>query len=111
MGKQGDDEMRTIRTRFDGKVFVPEEEADLSAGSKGLVVVKENMKEAKSKWKPPGPMEKEKYRRELQTYIDEHLPGTEIDEELLSIVGICPPMTDEEIKDEYYMHFLERDDD
>jgi len=73
--------------------------------------LKENVKEANSKWKPPGPMEREKYRRELQAYIDEHLPGTEIDEELLSIVGICPPMTDEEIKDEYYMHFLERDDD
>ena len=101
--------MRAIKTRFDGRVFVPEEEVDLEPGAEAVLAVDE-LKEARAKWKPPTAADRERFRRELQAYIDEHLPGTEIDEELLSIVGICPPLTDEEIKEEYYMHFLGRDD-
>ncbi len=104
--------MRTIQAVFDGRVFVPEEEVHLEKGVKATITLeKKHQQPSKEEWRPPTAEDRERFRQELQDYIDEHIPGTEINEDLLSIVGICPPMTDEEIKEEYYMHFLERDDD
>lgn len=103
--------MRALKAKFDGNVFVPDRKPDISRGAEAVVVVNDTAEKPKEEWKPPDAAEREKIRQELQAYIDEHLPGTKIDEWLVNLVGVVPPMTDEEIKDEYYMHFLERDDD
>lgn len=102
--------MKPILAVFDGKVFVPQGEVHLPKGARAIITPEEVGQPFWNGWKPPDAADRERFRQELQAYIDEHLPGTEISEELLSIVGICPPLTDEEIKEEYYMHFLERED-
>jgi len=104
--------MRTIRAVFDGKVFVPEEEVGLSAGSEGLVMVHEERKKPKAKWKPPNAAERKRIKRQLQDHFDQEFPRLNLKAEgwLVDLVGILPPMTDEEIKEMYYMHFLETDE-
>lgn len=104
--------MRAIKARFDGKVFVPEEELDLSAGSEGLIVVKEDVNETKSEWKPPHGAERRRIQKQLQDHFDRNFPELNLKAEgwLVDLVGILPPMTDEEIKERYYMHFLETDE-
>ncbi|MBN1592258.1 MAG: hypothetical protein JW941_03290 [Candidatus Coatesbacteria bacterium] len=103
--------MRTIHTIFDGKVFVPVEDVDLEKGVKAtLEIESETERPSEEEWHPPTAEDRERFRRELQAYFDEHLPGLQVDEGLIRITGIAPPMTDEEIKEMYYMHFLETDE-
>jgi len=111
VGKLGDDEMRAIKARYDGRVFVPEEEVDLAPGAQAVLTVDE-AKQDRTKWRPPEGAEKRRIKKQLQDHFDRHFPELNLKAEgwLVDLVGVLPPMTDEEIKEMYYMHFLETDE-
>ncbi|MBU0566729.1 DUF104 domain-containing protein [bacterium] len=104
--------MQTIRARFDGEIFVPLGPVNLKEPMDVLLSVREKADRAETKesdeaipfWKLP---EKERVKIAYKEYKEE-FPDSEPDMDLLKLVGILPPMTDEEIKESYYQHLLRK---
>lgn len=117
--------MQTIRARFDGEVFIPLEPLKTKAIDRAFIVVegedeaergnsqKEGFKTDKEPEKSPAktPLwklpEEERVKIAYKEYKEE-FPNSEPDMDLLKLVGILPPMTDEEIRESYYQHLLRK---
>ena len=107
--------MQTIRARFDGEIFIPLQPVNLKKATDVLLSVQEKADRAQTKesdetttkipfWKLP---EEERVKIAYKKY-KKKFPDSEPDMGLLKLVGILPPMTDEEIKESYYQHLLRK---
>ena len=121
--------MQAIKARFDGDVFIPLEPFKSKAISRAFIVIEGEDEAERGKeffatqeegfntdkepekspanipfWKLP---EEERVRIAYKKY-KKKFPDSEPDMGLLKLVGILPPMTDEEIRESYYQHLLRK---
>lgn len=123
--------MQAIKARFDGDVFIPLEPFKSKAISRVFIVIEGEGEDEAGRGKYPSATQEESFNtdKEFQQAstkmpfwklpeeervkiaykkYKKKFPDSEPDMGLLKLVGILPPMTDEEIRESYYQHLLRK---